>query len=314
MINTQIRLAILGYGKECSKKNAAYASTIGKFSGKQGISLVAGNVGATFDHAFTAAKAYQVATICVIEKHKRTARDHKASEVIRTPDTYSKHHQITHLSDAAILIGGGAGTLLLLQHFLKDKKTVIAINGTGGIADSQLPPQVIKAAHPREAFKILMSIKKQSLIETDLGLLQLSYNHFALSEMKIVEKAAENLLQNKDKDSFKDQLIEYFAGKRTEFLGKLFLNGSEFQMKVWKALLDIPYGKRMEYGELAELLGDKKASSAVGHVSVQNPIWIIIPCHRLKAKDGSFTEYAGGLEMKMRLLDIEKHQTELRIF
>lgn len=312
MINAQIHLAILGYGKECSKKNAGLASTIGRFAGKQGISLVGGNVTATFHHAFQAASAYQVATICVMEKHKKTFKDHFASEIYRTADTYAKHSQMAQMADAAILVGGGAGSQLLMKYFLKNKKTVIAIQGSGGLADSKLPKGVIVAAHPSEAFKILYDVKRRAYIDTDLGKFQLTYNHFALSGLKIISKEEE--YHNSEKDAFTHQLEKYFSGKKTEFTGKIFLNGTDFQNKVWRTLLDIPYGKTMEYGELAEFLGDKKASSAVGQAAGQNPIWIIIPCHRLMGHDGGLTSYGGGLEMKMRLLDLEKHQTELRIF
>ena len=312
MINTQIRLAILGYGKECSSKNAALASTVGKFAGKNGISLVGGNVSATFEHAFKAAYKYQVSNFCVIEKHKKLTDEHLATEVYRTADTFSKHAQIEKLSDAAIIIGGGSGSQLLLNHFLKSKKTVIAIEGSGGLSKGKLPRQVIRAAHPSEAFKILFSSKKKVHMATDFGTLELDYNHLALHSARII-KSTEDFLE-KPSDPFVRQLKSYFKGNLKEFTGKIHLQGTDFQIKVWKSLLDIPYGKTSEYGEIAKFLGDSKAQRAVGHVSGQNPIWIIIPCHRLISKDGSLSGYAGGLEMKRRLLDIEKHQTELRIF
>lgn len=312
MINTQIHLAILGYGKECTKKNASLASTVGRFAGQQGISLIGGNVTATFDHAFKAASPYKVATICVIEKHKKPVHDHFATELHKTPDTYSKHAQIAQMADAGILIGGGAGSQILLKHFLKNKKTVIAIKGTGGLADSKLPDKVLVAAHPREAFQMLQEVKRRVYLETDLGIVQLTYNHFALSDLRIVKEMVES--GKVEKELFVKQLEKYISGKKTEFTGKLYLDGTDFQNKVWRSILDIPYGKTMTYGELAELLGDKKASGAVGQAAEQNPIWIIIPCHRLMGHDGGLSSYAGGLEMKMRLLDLEKHQTELRIF
>lgn len=312
MINTQIQLAILGYGKDCSKKNGALAATVGKFAGRQGISLIGGNVSATFNYAFRAASDFKVANICVIEKHKEIQKEHFATEVYRCSDTYSKHSQIAQMADAAIIIGGGGGSQLLLKYFLRNKKTVIAIQGTGGLADSKLPKAVLRAAHPSEAFKILQEVKRRVSLDTDLGKLQLTFNHLALSELKLSDETLEH--HKLEKNPFIKQLEKYFSGKKTEFTGKIFLNGTDFQNRVWRALLDIPYGKTMEYGELAELLGDKKASSAVGQAAGQNPIWILIPCHRLMGHDGGLTAYAGGLEMKMRLLDLEKHQTELRIF
>lgn len=312
MINTQIKLALLGYGKECSQKNAALASTVGKFAGKNGISIVGGNVTATFEHAFKAASEYQVSTFCVIEKHKNLSPDHLATEVYHTADTFSKHAQIEKLSDAAIIIGGGSGSQLLMNHFLKSKKTIIAIEGSGGLTKTKLPKQVIRAANPREAFKILFSPKKKTQLATDFGTLELIYDHFALISCKIIKSKEE--VSEKNSDPFVRQLKSYLNGKLKEFTGKIHLKGTDFQIKVWKTLLDLPYGKTSEYGEIAKFLGDQKTQRAVGHVSGQNPIWIIIPCHRLISKDGSLTGYAGGLEMKRRLLDIEKHQTELRVF
>lgn len=312
MINTNIHLAILGFGTECSKKNAALAASIGKMAAKNDISLVAGNVTSTFGYAFKAAQDYKVNTICIIEKHKKVGKDHDANEVFRTKDTYHKHKQIAQIADAAVLIGGGAGSQLLLKYFIKNKKTVIAIKGSGGIADADLPPEVLIAANAREAFLLLNSIKEQCSFKTDFGIIQLVYDHFALCKI--------NLAENEEKNScnpgqgFARQFQKYLASDLKEFEGKVHLKGTDFQKKVWYALLDIPYGKTMAYGDLAEQIGDKKASRAVGHAAGQNPIWVIIPCHRLLGKSGALTGYAGGLEMKMRLLDLENHQTELKLF
>lgn len=312
MINTNIHLAVLGFGKECSNKNATLATSVGKMAGKQGISLVAGNVTATFEHAFLAAKEFEISTICVIEKHKKVGKNHYASEVYRTKDTYEKHTQIAQMADAAILIGGGPGSQMLINYFIKNKKTVVAIKGSGGLADAVLPPQVLLASNVREAFQILNSIKFQCKLKTDLGFIELSYDHFALREVKISNTES---AKNCDRKSvFVQQFQEYFRGDRKEFEGKLHLVGTDFQLKVWHALLDIPFGKTLEYGELATQLGDKNAQRAVGHAAGQNPIWVIVPCHRLIGKDGSLTGYAGGLEMKMRLLDLENQQTELKLF
>jgi methylated-DNA-[protein]-cysteine S-methyltransferase len=101
------------------------------------------------------------------------------------------------------------------------------------------------------------------------------------------------------------QLGEYFDGKRKKFDLPLALNGTEFQVKVWKALLDIPYGKIKSYGELAAMTGNPKASRAVGMANNRNPLVIIVPCHRIIGSDGSLTGYAGGLELKQKLLELE---------
>ena len=103
----------------------------------------------------------------------------------------------------------------------------------------------------------------------------------------------------------------YFAGKEPEFLPPLAPEGSEFQKKVWKILLMIPYGKTMTYGEIgrkvAEMSGKKTMSAqAVGGAVGHNPISILIPCHRVVGTNGSLTGYAGGIEKKIGLLKLER--------
>lgn len=102
-----------------------------------------------------------------------------------------------------------------------------------------------------------------------------------------------------------NQLKEYFAGTRKEFNIPLDLEGTDFQKKVWSELQKIPYGKTISYKRLAEKLGDVKAIRAVGKANGQNPVAIIIPCHRVIGSDGSLTGYAGGLDIKEKLLHLE---------
>jgi len=101
------------------------------------------------------------------------------------------------------------------------------------------------------------------------------------------------------------QLGEYFSKKREKFDLPLILYGTDFQKKVWNELQNIPYGKTCSYGELAAITGNSKASRAVGMANNRNPIVIIIPCHRVIGHDGSLTGYAGGLELKRQLLELE---------
>jgi len=101
------------------------------------------------------------------------------------------------------------------------------------------------------------------------------------------------------------QLDKYFNKKLKSFDLPLILHGTEFQTKVWKALQKIPYGETRSYGELAKLTGNPKASRAVGMANNRNPAAIIVPCHRVIGHDGSLTGYAGGLELKRNLLDLE---------
>jgi methylated-DNA-[protein]-cysteine S-methyltransferase len=101
------------------------------------------------------------------------------------------------------------------------------------------------------------------------------------------------------------ELDEYFAGTRTEFDVPLAFEGSEFQVQVWHALGEIPYGTTTSYGALAEQLGKPGAARAVGLANGQNPIAVIVPCHRVIGADGSLTGYGGGLERKRFLLALE---------
>lgn len=102
------------------------------------------------------------------------------------------------------------------------------------------------------------------------------------------------------------QLESYFAGALQEFSLPLEPNGTDFMKQVWSALCEIPYGKTATYGEIAKTVGKPKAARAVGLANNRNPIPIIIPCHRVIGADGSLTGYAGGLDMKKKLLDLEK--------
>ena len=102
------------------------------------------------------------------------------------------------------------------------------------------------------------------------------------------------------------QLHEYFAGRRRQFDIPLHLRGTPFQMKVWNALLEIPLGSTVSYGELAGRIMRKDAVRAVGAAVGRNPVSVIVPCHRVIGSGGSLTGYAGGLQRKRALLDLEE--------
>jgi methylated-DNA-[protein]-cysteine S-methyltransferase len=109
-------------------------------------------------------------------------------------------------------------------------------------------------------------------------------------------------------DDIRTQLGEYFAGERQEFDLPLNLGGSPFQSLVWNALIDIPYGETTSYGKLAVAIGHPDGPRAVGLANGQNPVPIIVPCHRVIGANGSLTGYGGGLDAKRWLLDHEaKH-------
>jgi methylated-DNA-[protein]-cysteine S-methyltransferase len=104
----------------------------------------------------------------------------------------------------------------------------------------------------------------------------------------------------------KEQLQQYFSGELKQFNLKLNLQGTDFQKRVWQALQNIPYGKTASYMELAKQLGDPLAIRAVAAANGKNPLWILVPCHRVIGSDGSLTGYAGGLWRKKWLLDHEQ--------
>ncbi|MFC5679235.1 methylated-DNA--[protein]-cysteine S-methyltransferase [Aeromicrobium endophyticum] len=108
-------------------------------------------------------------------------------------------------------------------------------------------------------------------------------------------------------DRTEQQLVEYFAGDRTAFDLPLASDGTEFQKKVWSELLRIPYGETASYGDIARRLGyEPGISRAVGAANGANPIPIVVPCHRVIGADGSLTGYAGGIDRKRTLLELER--------
>ena len=110
------------------------------------------------------------------------------------------------------------------------------------------------------------------------------------------------------------QLNEYFKGKRTDFDLKLNPKGTEFQQKVWKALLEIPYGKTVSYMDQTKKLGDVKAIRAVASANGKNPLWIVVPCHRVIGTNGSLTGYAGEIWRKKWLLEHESPSAQQSLF
>jgi methylated-DNA-[protein]-cysteine S-methyltransferase len=110
------------------------------------------------------------------------------------------------------------------------------------------------------------------------------------------------------------QLNAYFKGTRTDFDFVLNPKGTAFQQKVWKLLLDIPYGKTRTYLQQSKILGNIEAIRAVASANGKNPLWIVVPCHRVIGTDGSLTGYAGGLWRKKWLLEHENPTTQQSLF
>jgi methylated-DNA-[protein]-cysteine S-methyltransferase len=111
----------------------------------------------------------------------------------------------------------------------------------------------------------------------------------------------------------REQLAQYFAGERTSFDLPMQLDGSVFQRTVWHALTEIPYGQTISYGELARRIGRPDLARAVGTANGQNPIAVVVPCHRVIGSDGKLVGYGGGLENKRLLLDLEQGTVPLAL-
>ena len=116
-----------------------------------------------------------------------------------------------------------------------------------------------------------------------------------------VDATSDELLQ-----TVKREIDEYLSGERTEFSVALQPHGSQFSLDVWALLQEIPYGHTQTYGQLAEKMGNRHLAQRVGQVVGRNPLSIIIPCHRMIGADGSLTGYAGGLDRKRFLLELEE--------
>lgn len=143
--------------------------------------------------------------------------------------------------------------------------------------------------------------------KTKVGNICIEYTDTAVvSVSKIQEEEKNKGCSSVLSDLAFNQLKEYFDGKRKVFDFPYELHGTEFQKKVWKALCDIPYGETCSYKDIAIAVGNSKASRAVGMANNKNPIFIIVPCHRVIGANGKLVGYGGGLGMKTTLLELEK--------
>lgn len=149
--------------------------------------------------------------------------------------------------------------------------------------------------------------------KTPIGTAKITGNENGIQSISVLNDAIETSKEIPDSlVECVNQLKEYFEGVRTNFNLKLNPQGTQFQQKVWQELLNIPYAKTRTYLEQTKALGDIKAIRAVASANGKNPIWIVIPCHRVIGSDGSLTGYAGGLWRKKWLLNHEnpiKQQT-----
>lgn len=144
-----------------------------------------------------------------------------------------------------------------------------------------------------------------AFIKTPIGIAKVIGDKKGITEINILDSESESNIIPEELEFAVNQIQEYFEGKRTMFTFEINPKGTDFQKKVWKALLRIPFGKTISYLTLSKEIGTVKAIRAVASANGKNPIWIVIPCHRVIGSDGTLTGYAGGLWRKKWLLEHE---------
>jgi methylated-DNA-[protein]-cysteine S-methyltransferase len=151
-------------------------------------------------------------------------------------------------------------------------------------------------------------------IKTPLGYVKIIGDENGISEIFVTDEGLADTSIPKILRIAITQLQEYFDGKKNGFDFKINPKGTDFQQKVWKELLQIPFGKTISYLELAKKLGDPKVIRAAAAANGKNPLWIVVPCHRVIGTSGSLTGYAGGLWRKKWLLEHENPTTQHSLF
>lgn len=151
-------------------------------------------------------------------------------------------------------------------------------------------------------------------VKSPLGIAKIVGDQSGIAEISVLDEGTISIKTPKVLQECVSQLQDYFEGKRTEFDFKLNPKGTDFQQRVWQELRNIPFGKTMSYLDLSKKLGDVKAIRAVASANGKNPLWIVIPCHRVIGTDGSLTGYAGGLWRKKWLLEHENPTNQQSLF
>ena len=146
---------------------------------------------------------------------------------------------------------------------------------------------------------------EKSYYKSPIGILEIICENGELVSLKLVDYCEKSNIKTDFIKDIKNQLGEYFSGKRTTFDIKINPTGTDFQKMVWKELQNIPYGETKSYSEIAAATGNKNAQRAVGNACNKNPIMIIIPCHRVVSKNNNIGGYAYGRSIKQKLLNIE---------
>ena len=153
-----------------------------------------------------------------------------------------------------------------------------------------------------------------AFIQSPLGITKIIGDENGITEISVLNEGAVSKKIPTQLQECVSQLQEYFNGQRNHFDFKLNPQGTDFQQRVWQELLAIPFGKTMSYLDLSKKLGDVKAIRAVASANGKNPLWIVVPCHRVIGSDGSLTGYAGGLWRKKWLLEHENPTNQQSLF
>ena len=151
-------------------------------------------------------------------------------------------------------------------------------------------------------------------IETPIGFAEIKGDENGLSSISVLNENKPKGIVPEVLEDAVYQFQEYFEGKRQNFTLKLNPEGTDFQKKVWNKLQSIPFGKTVSYLELSKQLGDVKAIRAVAAANGKNPLWIVVPCHRVIGSNGDLVGYAGGLARKKWLLEHESPVKQTSLF
>ncbi|WP_420603369.1 methylated-DNA--[protein]-cysteine S-methyltransferase [Flagellimonas sp.] len=151
-------------------------------------------------------------------------------------------------------------------------------------------------------------------LQTPIGLAEFEGDENGLSAVRVLDQEKPIGIIPEALEDAVYQFQEYFEGKRENFDLKLNPSGTDFQKNVWKLLQEIPFGKTVSYLELSKKLGDPKAIRAVASANGKNPLWIIVPCHRVIGSNGDLVGYAGGLHRKKWLLEHESPAKQMALF
>jgi methylated-DNA-[protein]-cysteine S-methyltransferase len=153
-----------------------------------------------------------------------------------------------------------------------------------------------------------------AFINSPLGITKIVGDENGISEISVLSEGSISVKIPTFLQNAVSQLQEYFDGNRTDFTFQLQPKGTDFQQRVWQELLAIPFGKTISYLDLSKKLGDVKAIRAVASANGKNPLWIVVPCHRVIGTNGSLTGYAGGLSRKKWLLEHENPTNQQSLF